>query len=178
MSKLILAHFIFISLILASIAHANDITIVEVRKNIPLADNDPVYKDFYINAGSVAGLKTGLVVTAMRKLPIKDASGAQAFGEILVPVGQLKVIFVSDKLAIAREHKALSRENLPMLEQTGVLNGDVIELKGSFVDNTPPEPAKKVVQNDTKEQAPVVEKIVEQPVAAIATVAAEPPKTE
>ncbi len=41
-----------------------------------MAENDPVYKDFYINAGPEAGLKKNLVVTAVRKLNIRDASGA------------------------------------------------------------------------------------------------------
>lgn len=117
---------------------ANDITVVDVRRNITLADGDKVYKDFYINAGTAAGFKKNLVVTAARKLNVRDASGANAVGEIVVPVGQLKVIAVFDRITVAREYTLLSREELPMLEQVGIMTGDRIELKGSFVDNKKP----------------------------------------
>ncbi|WII73178.1 hypothetical protein QJS83_04735 [Bdellovibrio sp. 22V] len=121
---------------------AADISIVDVRRNITMAEDDPVYKDFYINAGPTSGLKKNLVVTAVRKINIRDASGANAVGEILVPVGQLKIIAVYDRVAVAREFTLLSRDELPMLEQTGIMAGDRIELKGSFIDNSKPKPRK------------------------------------
>lgn len=130
-------------------AFADEAHIIEVRRNIPLADHDPVYKDFYINAGNEAGLKQNLVVRALRKINVKDASGATAYGELLVPVGQLKILFVQNRLAVAREYKSLSRADYPMLEQTGILSGDIIDLKGSFVDNHKPSDT----QNAQKEPA-------------------------
>ncbi|MGZ3770740.1 MAG: hypothetical protein ACXVCP_06155 [Bdellovibrio sp.] len=125
-------------------AKANDIIVVDVRRNITLSETDTVYKDFYINAGNGSGLKKNLVVTAVRKLNIRDASGANAVGEILVPVGQLKVIAVYDHVAVAREFSLLSRDDLPMLEQIGIMSGDRIDTKGSFVDNTKPKPKPKL----------------------------------
>jgi hypothetical protein len=116
-------------------AFSEELHIIEVRRNIPLADRDPIYRDYYINAGPEAGLKPNMVVTAVRKLNIKDATGAHSFGELLVPVGQLKIIYAQNHIAVAREYKLLSREDLPMLEQTGVMTGDQIDLKGSFIDN-------------------------------------------
>lgn len=145
---------------------ANDITVVDVRRNITLADGDKVYKDFYINAGASAGLKKNLVVTAVRKLNIRDASGANAVGEIVVPVGQLKVIAVFDRITVAREHSLLSRDELPMLEQIGIMSGDRIELKGSFVDNkklkakiTPPPAAPAIPAPAAVVSAPAGEKL-------------------
>ncbi len=112
-----------------------DINIVEVRRNIPLADDAPVYKDFYINAGNDAGLKKNLVVTVYRKMNIKDATGTQSFGEIDIPVGQLRVIATQGRIAIAREYKLISREDEPMVEQVGMMIGDRLQLDGSFIDN-------------------------------------------
>lgn len=117
-----------------ALANADELRVVEVRRNIPLADTDPVYKDFYISGSGAAGLKPNLVVQAVRKTSMKDATGTQSLGEMLVPVGQLKVIFVQNNLAVAREHKLHSRKDLPMLEQTGIMAGDQIDLKGSFTD--------------------------------------------
>jgi hypothetical protein len=117
----------------ASEMFGEELSIVEVRRNIPLADTDPIYKDFYINSGKNEGLKVGSVVSVTRKLSIKDATGTQIYGEAVVPVGQLKIIFVADKIAIAREHKLLPREALPMLEQTSIMVGDKIEKSGSSI---------------------------------------------
>lgn len=121
-------------------AQANDMYIVDVRRNITLAEDEPVYKDFYINTHG-QDLKKNLVITAVRKINIRDASGANAIGEITVPVGQLKVIATYDRVAVAREYKLLSREDLPMLEQIGIMTGDQIDLAGSFVDNKKRKPA-------------------------------------
>jgi hypothetical protein len=119
-------------------SHAQEISVVDVRRNITLAENDTVYKDFYLNAGPSSGLKKNLVVTAVRKINIRDASGANAVGEIMVPVGQLKVIAVYDKVAVAREFNLLSRDELPMLEQTGIMTGDRIDVKSGFIDTSKP----------------------------------------
>ncbi len=128
-------------------ARATDtMSVVDVRRNITLAEDDPVYKDFYISAGPGSGLKKNLVVTAVRKLNIRDASGANAVGEIKVPVGQLKIIAVYDRVAVAREYALLSREDLPMLEQVGIMNGDSIDLQGSFVDSSKPKNKKKTAE--------------------------------
>lgn len=137
--KRIIAFFVA-SLVLStgSLGHSEEYSIIDVRRNITLADNDPVYKDFYINAGDGTGLKKNLVVTAVRKLTIRDASGAQAYGEIFVPVGQLKIIAVFNRIAVAREFTLLSRDELPMLEQIGIMTGDRIDLQGSFIDTSKP----------------------------------------
>lgn len=113
---------------------AAELKIVDVRRNIPLSDDEPVFKDFYINGGAKDGLKPNLVITAIRKTSIRDASGTQSIGELSIPVAQVRVVFVAENLAVAREYKVLSRDDLPMLEQIGVMSGDVLDLKGSFLD--------------------------------------------
>lgn len=112
-----------------------DLSVIEVRRNIPLSDEAPIYKDFYINAGVEAGLKKNLVVTVTRKLSVRDATGTQNFGEIEIPVGQLKIIASQGRVAIARLHSLISREDEPMLEQTAIMIGDKIQMDGSFIDN-------------------------------------------
>ncbi|MGZ3773672.1 MAG: hypothetical protein ACXVCY_11245 [Pseudobdellovibrionaceae bacterium] len=145
---------------------ANDITVVDVRRNITLAEDDKVYKDFYINAGVGSGLKKNLVITAVRKINIRDASGANAVGEILVPVGQLKVIAVYEHVAVAREFTLLSRDELPMLEQIGIMNGDHIDLQGSFIDNTKPKAKLKTAQEAVSEKAVAVVTVAPAPVVS------------
>lgn len=148
----------------------DSIRIIEVRRNIPLADTDPVYRDYYINAGLDAGLKPNQVVVAVRKVNAKDAAGTLSFGELLIPVGQLKIIFAQSRIAVAREYKLLGREDLPMLEQIGVLIGDQIDLKGSFIDNRRSS-AKTSAQKEKATDAPA------EPAPAVAGTEAKPVET-
>jgi len=127
--------FVILTALFSWEVFAADMSVVEVRRNIPLSDEAPVYKDFYLNAGSESGLKKNMVLTIMRKTIIRDASGTQSYGEMDVPVGQLKVIAVQNKIAIAREYKLISRDEEPMLEQIGMMIGDAISMDGSFIDN-------------------------------------------
>ncbi len=122
-----------------------EMSIVDVHRNITLSDDDPVYKDFYINTGESAGLKKNLVVTAKRKIFVKDLN-AKAMGDFETVVGQLRIIQVDGKMAVAREYKLFSRDEEPMLEQVGLMTGDRIDLSGSFIDTTKPSARKKVAE--------------------------------
>jgi hypothetical protein len=157
---------ILIAILGVHAAQAEELGIVDVRRHITLADDDIVYKDFYLNGGEAEGLKKNLVVTAFRKIQVRDASGSQGYGEIQVPVGQLRVIAVYGKVSVAREYKLLSRDELPMLEQTGLMSGDRIDLKGAFVDTAKP----KYVKKSIAENAPSAATLV----AAVVTTAAAP----
>ena len=120
--------FLILSLI-SSFAFAEEVRVVDVRRNITLSDTDKIYKDFYISGGSEVGMKNGSLLVATRKVSIRDASGATNIGEITIPVGELKVIAVYDKVTVARQVKLLERDELPMLEQRGIMTGDLIEVK-------------------------------------------------
>lgn len=114
---------------------AEQMSIIQIRRNIPLSDTEPVYKDFYINTAGSSQLKRNQVVTAVRKVAVYDFAGTQPYGDLMIPVGQLKIIDVQGRLAVAREIKLISRQDEPMLEQIGIMAGDQIDLAGSFVDN-------------------------------------------
>ncbi|WP_413290086.1 hypothetical protein [Bdellovibrio sp. HCB337] len=187
--------FFFLASLLASNATmAQDLSIVDVRRHITLSDDDVVYKDFYINGGESDGLKKNLVVTAVRKIQVRDSSGSQSYGEIQVPVGQLRIIATYGKVSVAREYKLLSRDELPMLEQTGLMNGDKIEIKGAFMDNSKPIYKKKTAEviapketavvavvtapATTTAPAPVVVAVAPQGPAPASVAPAEPKKLE
>lgn len=136
---------------------AADPAIIDVRRNIQLSDKDPVYRDYYISAGPETGLKPQLVVKVVRRMPMRDSTGTQAFGEMNVEVGQLRIIFVQDNMAVAREYELFSRDELPMLEQTGIMIGDRIETKGSFIDSK----RKSAKKARREEKAPAVTETAE-----------------
>lgn len=120
---------------------AQDISIVDVRRNITLSDDDIIYKDFYLNAGDLTALKKNLVVNVKRKVLVRDMT-SKSIGDFETVVGQLKIIQVGQKVSVAREYKLISRDEEAMVEQIGIMSGDRIDLEGSFIDTS--KPAKKV----------------------------------
>ncbi|MGE0631294.1 MAG: hypothetical protein AB7O96_02725 [Pseudobdellovibrionaceae bacterium] len=125
---------VLITLLASNLAHARNAYIFDVKRNIPMSEYEPIYKDYYINAGTADGLKTNLVFDVIRYVSLKDLT-SQGQGEALtVPVGQLKVLFAQDTVAVARLVRLYSREDLPILDQVGIMVGDRISLKDSFVD--------------------------------------------
>ena len=48
-------------------------------------------------------------------------------GEIQAPVGQIKIIAVYGKIAVAREVKIFTREELPMLDNPWFMIGDSLD---------------------------------------------------
>lgn len=126
-------------------ASAQEITVVDVRRNITLSEDDIVYKDFYLNAGEGSSLKKNLVVNVKRKINVRD-SGTKNIGDFETTVGQLKIIHLGNKVAVAREFKLLSRDEEPMLEQIGIMSGDRIDTAGSFIDTSKPNYKRKTAE--------------------------------
>ena len=116
------------TLLTTSAFSADELQIIDVRRNIPLSDEEPIYKDFYLAGSDLKDLKRNQVVTVFRKIAIRDAAGVHSYGEIEIPVGQLTIIGIFNKIAVARETKLLSRNDLPMLEQIGIMTGDRIDV--------------------------------------------------
>lgn len=119
--------FILALLVFLTQANANEISIFEVRRNIPLSDADPVYKDFYIKGSEGGKLKKNQTYTVTRKVTMRDSSGSQVMGEIQAPIGQLKIIAVYGKIAVAREVKIFTREELPMIDYPWFMIGDSLD---------------------------------------------------
>jgi hypothetical protein len=148
--------FIIFALIFnTSITSAQEIVVVDIKRNITLADEDTVYKDFYINAGDGTSLRKNMVVNVKRKINVKDA-GTKSVGDFETTVGQLKIIQIGNKVSVAREFKLLSRDEEAMIEQIGIMSGDRIDLTGSYIDNTKP-----VYKRKTTENEPVKDELTE-----------------
>lgn len=120
-------YFLIFLSVLTVTAEAASLEIIEAKRNIPLSDTDPVYKDFYISGGKSSGLKKNSLVKVMRKLTIKDSS-LKPIGDVITPVAYIKIIHVDDKISIGREEKFIPRNDEAMLEQIGIMIGDTIEV--------------------------------------------------
>jgi hypothetical protein len=144
-SKTILA---VVTLLTCMQSNADEMSIVDVKRNITLSDEDTVYKDYYINAGDGSALRKNMVINVKRKIYIKDL-GTKSVGDFEALVGQLKIIQVGNKVSVAREFKLTPRDQEAMLEQIGIMSGDKLDLTGSFIDNSKPS-AKRVTADATE----------------------------
>lgn len=111
-----------------------EVQVIQVRRNIPLADDEPVYKDYYLSGGIKSGLRNNLVVPVLRWVNLRENSQAQDQSmKILEPVGWLRIVFVQDQLAVARLYEPADYLTGPVLEQPGIMMGDIISLEHSYV---------------------------------------------
>lgn len=131
MKKLLLIFIVFST----SYLFAEPMQIVDVKRNIPLSNEEAPFKDFYIKVSSKDALKKNQIVKAVRKITVKDAA-QKSIGDFTTTVGLLKIIHTSDSIAVAREFKLVPRDSEPMLEQVGIMNGDEIDLTESYVENS------------------------------------------
>lgn len=109
-----------------SVASAQDLTIAFVKRDIPLSDSEPLFTDYYISSNENLKLKKNQTMTVVRSVSVRDQSGTQTLGNLEIPVGQLKIMDVQGKIAVARETKLISRDERPLLDQPGFLVGDKV----------------------------------------------------
>ncbi len=132
MKRILLSLLIF--LIHTSVALSAEIHVIQVKRNIPMTDDEPIYKDYYISGGTKNGLKTNLVVPVVRWINLRENNQAQDQAlKILEPVAWLKIIYVQDQLSIARLYETANYKNDPVLDQPGVMMGDLISLENSYL---------------------------------------------
>ena len=129
---MIVTSFLF-SFLLASTANAqasgaHGPMIFDVRRSLPLEPEEPVFHDFYINAGPEAGFKKGQYITAVRPVPIQDPVLNKQQAILDVTVGYLQVIQVQRGITVARLFGELLDEERPALEFESVMIGDRIDL--------------------------------------------------
>jgi hypothetical protein len=110
--------------------------IFDVRRSLPLEPDEPVYHDFYINAGPEAGFKKGMYITVVRLVPVHDPVQNKQQAELAVNVARLQVIHVAHALTVARLHSEFTDEERPTLEYESVMIGDRIDT-GSLTMDAP-----------------------------------------
>lgn len=131
MKKLIFILFIIfqISLLIRSpLAFGEELSIISVRKSIPLSETEPSFRDLYLNQGAARGIKKDQVYQVFRATQVRNASGTASYGEVLIPVGEVKIIAAYERIAVARDVKIYPRETYPTLDVFGTMSGDQLEL--------------------------------------------------
>lgn len=125
----IVAGFVMSSSASAQTSGAHGPMIFDVRRTLPLEPDEPVFHDFYINAGPEAGFKKGQYITAVRPVTIQDPVLNKQQAILDVTVGYLLVIQVQRGITVARLFGELLDEERPALEYESIMIGDRIDLE-------------------------------------------------
>ena len=141
---ILLVLFAFISA--GSVANANSPTIFEVRQPLAMSGDQPIKKDYYINSGSESGLKPGYVVTVTRRLSLHDKFRNQSVGDLVVPVGRLKIIHTQTGLSVGRMYSLYTRENVPVLDYDFIMVGDRLDLATAKMESPQQKRRKKTIK--------------------------------
>jgi hypothetical protein len=128
----ILSVFVFISAVPHSAsANENDFIVFDVRKTLPLNDTDPVYRDYYVNIGTETGVHAGSILAVYRRLPVIDVYRNKAQGDLVIPVGHLKVIHSQKTMSVCRIASIASEKQIPVVSYETVMMGDRVEIAGA-----------------------------------------------
>ena len=155
------SRFKYLLLIVLPLNAWADLTIFNVRKDLPMSDADPVFRDFIINGGSEAGLSVGMLVNVQRRIPLYDSYQNRSAGDLQLKVARIKIIYVQKGLAVARLQSEFTREATPVLEDNYIMIGDHIDLSSAS-------------SSDKKAEAPAPEKAEPAPVEEKPKTAAVP----
>lgn len=121
--------FVLLSQILfTQIAFAKDVTVFDVRRPLAMTNDEVPAKDYYINAGSNDGLKVGVVLTIYRRQTLYDVYQAKSPGDLVVAVGELRVIHVQGDISVARLENLRKHDDAPNVDFDAIMVGDKADL--------------------------------------------------
>lgn len=113
---------------LAAHSRGAEFTVTSVIREFPMKAGETAYRDFYVNAGTNNGLRAGVYLDAVRKMPVYDNLNSKLSGDTGVKIARLRVIHVSRDMAVARLVKLYEKESTPLIGFDTVMIGDLIEV--------------------------------------------------
>lgn len=129
-----MSSFIKLAVIFLALPAWAELTIFDVRKNLAMSDTDKVFRDFYVNGGSEAGITRGMIITVQRRLPLYDNYQNRSAGDLDLKVAKIKIIHVQKGLAVGRMHSEFDRGTSPLLEDNFIMVGDRLDLATAVMD--------------------------------------------
>ncbi|MCX7674883.1 MAG: hypothetical protein N2Z70_03525 [Bdellovibrionaceae bacterium] len=108
-------------------AMASGLRVIEVRPGFPLHSQHTPVTDYYLSGGKNQGLKVGQLIFLYRYTSVTDPKNQQEKIQMKVPVAQVEVVYVEDKISVARLKVANQETKSPRLELPSVALGDWAE---------------------------------------------------
>ena len=120
---------IILWLILLSIcAEGRDLgSIIQVQRKIRMSESEPLPpKEYFIDIGSRDGLKEGETLQVYRQVPVINGQSGGPWHILRMKIGDLRVAFVGETSALAREVEGRDIASLPPLEYNTFMMGDEV----------------------------------------------------
>jgi hypothetical protein len=109
---------------------AKDYVIYSVAHDLPLSNEEkPKAKNYYINMGSVQGLKKGALRDVYRSVMKTDPYETKKKFNYRMKIGELKVIHSESEAAVAVLNKLEEEEDAPIIDVEALMIGDAVEIK-------------------------------------------------
>jgi hypothetical protein len=108
--------------------YTSDFYVTAVIRDFPMKSGDPIYKDFYVNAGTNNGLRKGVFLNALRKMAVFDNINSKMAGETEIKIARLKIIHADKTFSIARMVRLFDKEETPNTGYDSIMIGDFIEV--------------------------------------------------
>ena len=107
-------------------------SIIQVQRKIRMTDADPLPpKEYFIDLGERDGLQTGETLEVYRQIPVINGQSGAPWHVLRVKIGDLRVDYVGETSALAREVEGRDLASLPPLEyQTFMLGDEVFRRSG------------------------------------------------
>ena len=113
----------------AYVSRAEEFQVYSVYSPIDLGQgSEAVRKDYYINMGSSSGLKKGMSLEVVRKLPTYDVANEKLYKDVSFSIAVIKVIHVESQVSIARLEKLLPLDQTPVSSPQAVMVGDRVRI--------------------------------------------------
>ena len=109
-------------------AVAGEYKVFGIRTDFPMADDQPLFRDVYVNMGTNQGIKTGSSLDAFRVITTVDELNQRTGRNISFKIAKLKVIHAETDLAVARVTQFLPPDATPVGSFTNVMVGDEVEV--------------------------------------------------
>ncbi len=119
---------LFSLLLISPMSLAADYSIFEVRKSLPMENNEASFKDYYINAGNESGLKKGMFVGVIRSSSVLDPAKNITQGSLKIQIAKLQIIQVDKHISVGRLAVQSSNDERPSVEFEGIMIGDHLDM--------------------------------------------------
>jgi len=155
----------------------DSISIFDVRKTLPLEPDEPVYHDYYVNAGSAAGIKKDMFVSVVRRTPIHDPVKNKAQATLSFEIAKVQIIHVEPMMSVARLATQYESNDRPVMEFEAVMIGDALDLKTASMQAPKPVKRRSSQRAARSNPAPLVGDTIPEQVPVVAQPAVEPTDT-
>lgn len=107
--------------------------VIQVKRKLRMSYLEPEYpKEFFLDLGARDGLKEGDMVKVYRQLPVANGQAGGAWHLLRVNISDLKVYFVGETTAIARQELDRAPASLPPMEYQSIMVGDEVDYISSL----------------------------------------------